>query len=74
VRVVGGVLAAEEEDLAGELLADLAGEVGAAEAAVEAGDVGIGLLEAGVLALARVRSARRAGCARRRPPSPAPRR
>ena len=47
--VVGGVLAAEEEDLAGELLADLAGEVGAAEAAVEAGDVGVGLLEAGVL-------------------------
>ena len=49
VRVGGGVLVAEEEDLAGELLADLAGEVGGAEAAVEAGHVGVGLLEAGVL-------------------------
>ena len=53
VGVVGGVLVAEEEDLAGELLADLAGEVGRAEAAVEAGHVGVGLLEAGVLAAAR---------------------
>ena len=41
---------AEEEDLAGELLTDLTGEVGRAEAAVEAGDVGVGLLEPGVLA------------------------
>ena len=49
VGVVGGVLVAEEEDLAGELLADLPGEVGRAEAAVEAGHVGVGLLEAGVL-------------------------
>ena len=49
VVVVGRVLPPEEEDLAGELLADLAGEVGRAEPAVEAGDVGVGLLEAGVL-------------------------
>ena len=34
--VLGGVLLAEEEDLAGELLADLAGEVRRPEAAVEA--------------------------------------
>ena len=47
--VVGGVLAAEEEDLPGELLADLAGEVGRPEAAVEAGHGGVGLLEPGVL-------------------------
>ena len=47
---LGGVLAAEEEDLPGELLTDLAGEVGRAEPAVEAGDVGVGLLEPGVLA------------------------
>ena len=40
----------EEEDLAGELLADLAGEVGRPEAAVERADVGVGLLEARVLA------------------------
>ena len=43
--VLGGVLLAEEEDLAGELLADLAGEVRRAEAAVEGADVGVGLLE-----------------------------
>jgi biotin carboxyl carrier protein len=43
VGVVGGVLLAEEEDLAGELLPDLLGEVGGAEPAVEAGDVGVGL-------------------------------
>jgi hypothetical protein len=49
VGVLGGVLVAEEEDLAGELLADLAGQVGGAEPAVEAGHVGVGLLEAGVL-------------------------
>ena len=48
--VLGRVLVAEEEDLPGELLADLAGEVRRAEAAVEAGDVGVGLLEPGVLA------------------------
>ena len=47
--VVGGVLPAEEEDLPGELLADLAGEVGRAESAVEAGHGRVGLLEAGVL-------------------------
>ena len=50
VGVLGGVLVAEEEDLAGELLADLAGEVGRPEPAVEAADIGIGLLEPGVLA------------------------
>ena len=49
VRVVGGVLVAEEEDLAGELLADLAGEVRRPEAAVERADVGVGLLEPAVL-------------------------
>src|SRR3546814_14594836 len=38
------------EDLPGELLADLAGQVGGAEAAVHGGDVEVGLLEAGVLA------------------------
>ena len=43
------VVAAEEEDLAGPLLADLAGQVGRAEAAVEARDVGVGLLEDRVL-------------------------
>jgi hypothetical protein len=43
------VLLPEEEDLAGELLADLAGEVGRPEPAVEAADVGVGLLEPGVL-------------------------
>ena len=47
--VLGGVLLAEEEDLAGELLADLAGEVRRPEAAVEAAHVGVGLLEAAVL-------------------------
>ena len=50
VRVLGGVLVAEEEDLAGELLADLAGEVRRAEAAVERPDVRVGLLEPAVLA------------------------
>ena len=50
VHVVGGVVAAEEEDLPGELLADHLREVGAAVAAVEAADVGVGLLEARVLA------------------------
>ena len=49
LHVVGGVLATEEEDLAGELLAHLAGQVRAAEAAVEAGHVGVGLLELAVL-------------------------
>ena len=47
--VLGGVLLAEEEDLAGELLADLAGEVRRPEAAVEAAHVGVGLLEPAVL-------------------------
>ena len=50
VRVLGAVDVAEEEDLARELLADLARQVGRAEAAVEAADVGVGLLEPGVLA------------------------
>ncbi len=39
----------QEEHLAGALLADLAGEVGRAEPAIEAGHVGVGLLEARVL-------------------------
>jgi hypothetical protein len=43
------VLEAEEEDLPGPLLSHLAGEVGRTEPPVEAGHVGIGLLEAGVL-------------------------
>ena len=50
VHLLGGVGAAQEEDLAGELLADLPGQVRAAVAAVEAADVGVGLLEPGVLA------------------------
>ena len=50
VRRLGVVGVAEEEDLPGELLADLAGQVGRAESAVEAGDVGVGLLEPRVLA------------------------
>ena len=48
--LVGGVRPAQEEDLAGELLPDLPGEIGRAEPAVEARDVGIGLLEPRVLA------------------------
>src|SRR5680860_624571 len=48
VRFIGGVLVAEEEDLACELLADLSSEVRRPEAAVERADIGIGLLEAGV--------------------------
>ena len=43
--VFGGVLVTEEEDLPSELLPDLAGEEGGTEAAVEARDVGVGLLE-----------------------------
>mgnify|MGYP006163276451 CR=1 FL=1 len=50
VGVLRGVLVAEEEDLAGELLAHLLGQVRAAVAAVKAADVGVGLLEARVLA------------------------
>ena len=49
VHLLGRVLAPEEEDLAGELLPDEAGEVRRPETAVEAGDVAVGLLEAGVL-------------------------
>src|SRR3712207_6978086 len=49
LRGLGGVLVAEEEDLAGVLLAHLAGEVRRAETAVEAADVGVGLLEPRVL-------------------------
>ena len=49
VHLLGVVGPAEGEDLPGELLAHLAGEVGGAEAAVEGADVGVGLLEAGVL-------------------------
>src|SRR5699024_4954548 len=46
----GVVLVAQEEDLPGELLADLASEVCGPVAAVEAGHVSVGLLEPGVLA------------------------
>ena len=49
VRRLGVVGLAEEEDLPRELLAHLAGQVGRAEAAVEAAHVGVGLLEPGVL-------------------------
>src|SRR5690606_26767163 len=49
VRVGGGVLVAEEEDLAGELLADLPRQIGRAVPAVERAHVGVGLLEASVL-------------------------
>ena len=49
VGALGAVLPGEEEHLARELLADLAGEVGAAVAGVERADVGIRLLEAAVL-------------------------
>src|SRR4029079_6776826 len=48
--VVGGVLLAEEEDLAGELLTDLPREVRRGAAPVERADVGVGLLEARLLA------------------------
>ena len=49
MRLVGGVGLAEEEDLPGELLPDLPGEVRRAEAAVEGAHVGVGLLEPRVL-------------------------
>src|SRR5665647_1870011 len=48
--VVGGVLPGEEEDLPRPLLAHLPGEQRGAVAAVEGADVGVGLLEAAVLA------------------------
>jgi hypothetical protein len=47
--LLGVVLAAEEPDLAGLLLADDAGHVAGAVAAVEAADLGAGLAEAGVV-------------------------
>ena len=50
VHILGGVAAAEEEDLPRELLADLLGQVGGAVPAVEGADIGVGLLEAGFLA------------------------
>jgi hypothetical protein len=50
VGVLGAVGLAEEEDLPGELLTHLAGQVGRAEPTVEAGHVGVGLAEAGMLA------------------------
>ena len=49
VCLLGGVPAPQEEDLPGELLAHLAGQVRRPEATVEAAHVGIGLLEDGVL-------------------------
>jgi hypothetical protein len=49
VHLFGGVRPAEEEDLAGELLPDLLGQIRAAITAVEAADVGVGLLEPRVL-------------------------
>ena len=45
MHVLGGVGAAQEEDLPGELLADHLGEIGAAVTAVEGSHVSIGLLE-----------------------------
>ena len=50
VHLFGGVGLAQEEDLAGELLAHLLGQVRTAVATVETADVGIGLLEPGMLA------------------------
>ncbi len=50
VRGLGVVDLAQEEDLPGELLPDLPGQVGRAEPAVEAAHVRVGLLEPGVLA------------------------
>ena len=50
VHVFSGVAAAEEEDLTGEFLADLLGQVRRPVAAVEGADIGVGLLEAGFLA------------------------
>src|SRR5271166_7036703 len=50
VHLLGGVRPAEEEDLTGELLADLPGQIRAAVAAVEAAHVGVGLLEPRMLA------------------------
>ena len=46
----GVVVSAEEEYLSRLLLADLVGQVGRTEAAVEGGDVGVGLFEDGVFA------------------------
>ena len=56
VHLLGGIGLPQEEDLASELLADLPREIGAAVAAVEASDVGVGLFEAGVLTTGQVRS------------------
>jgi len=56
MHLIGGIGPAKEEDLAGELLAHLPGEIRAAVAAVETADVGVGLLEAGVLATGQRRS------------------
>jgi hypothetical protein len=75
VHLLGGVLAAEEEDLAGRLLADLPGQQGAAVAGVEAADVGVGLLEAGVLGAGQRQVADDVQAVpATRPPSRAPRR
>src|SRR5271163_798175 len=59
MHVLGCVRPAQEEDLAGELLADLAGQICAAVATVETSDIGISLLEAGVLATGQSQVARR---------------
>jgi hypothetical protein len=45
----GAVVVAQEEDFAGALLADLTSQERGAVATVEAGDVGVGLLEDSVL-------------------------
>ena len=49
-HLFGGVGAAEEEDFAGEFLADHLGQVGRSVTGVEGPDIGIGLLEPGVFA------------------------
>ena len=71
----GVVGAAEEEDLPGELLANLASQIGRAEPAIEAGHIGVGLLEAGVLGTGQGEVAHHVQAVpAARPPSPAPRR
>jgi len=47
--LVGAVVVSQEEDLPGPLLADHPRQVGRSKASVEAGDVGVGLLEQAVL-------------------------
>src|SRR5271154_6847235 len=68
MHVLGGVRPAQEEDLTGELLTHLPGQIRTAVAAVEASDIGVSLLEPGVLPAGQSQVARRvqavaaAGC------------